>query len=218
MKKLLMLAAIAVFQFSTAQITRDVGEFSSLKVYDKITVTLHHSGENKVESNNSDVEIVNKNGDLKIRMIPTKVMQGDQVQVKIYYDQLCDIQASQGSSISSDSDFDCTAISLVSNEGSRINLMLNTQKLDAKLNSGGMIEVSGISTEQDIIVNSGGKFSGKDLDSEKVKVASNAGGNASVNVSESVTATTRAGGVIDVYGDPGERNIKNIIGGKVNFK
>ena len=213
-----MLAAIAVFQFSTAQITRDVGEFSSLKVYDKITVTLHHSGENKVESNNSDVEIVNKNGDLKIRMIPTKVMQGDQVQVKIYYDQLCDIQASQGSSISSDSDFDCTAISLVSNEGSRINLMINTQKLDAKLNSGGMIEVSGISTEQDIIVNSGGKFSGKDLDSEKVKVASNAGGNAIVNASESVTATTRAGGVIDVYGDPAERNIKNIIGGKINFK
>ena len=81
-----------------------------------------------------------------------------------------------------------------------------------------MIEVSGISTEQDIIVNSGSKFSGKDLDSESVKVTSNAGGNAIVNASESVTATTRAGGVIDVYGDPGERNIKNIIGGKINFK
>ena len=218
MKKLLMLAAVAVFQISIAQITRDVGEFSSLKVYDKITVTLHHSGENKVESNQSDVEIVNKNGDLKIRMIPTKVMQGDQVKVDVYFDQLCDIQASQGSTISSDSDFDCSTISLVSNEGSKINLMLNTQKLVAKLNSGGMIEVSGISTEQDIIVNSGGKFSGKDLDSEKVKVASNAGGVAIVNATESINATTRAGGVIDVYGDPGEREVKNIIGGKINFK
>lgn len=213
-----MFAAIAVFQVSIAQISRDVGEFSSLKVYDKITVTLHHSGENKVESNQSDVEIVNKNGDLKIRMIPAKIMQGDQVKVDVYFDQLCDIQASQGSTISSDADFDCSAISLVSNEGSKINLMINTQKLVAKLNSGGMIEVSGISTEQDIIVNSGSKYSGKNLDSEKVKIVTNAGGTATVNVTESITATTRAGGVIDVYGDPGEREVKNIIGGKINFK
>lgn len=218
MKKFLMIAAVAVFQFSIAQITRDVGEFSSLKVYDKITVTLHHSGENKVESSSSDVEIVNKNGELKIRMIPTKIMQGDQTNVKIYYNELCDIQASQGSSVSADSDLECPSLNLVSNEGSKINLMINTEKLDAKLNSGGMIDLSGVSAEQNVIVNSGSKFSGKDLDSEKATVTSNAGGTAAVNASDSITATTRAGGVIDVYGDPGEREVKNIIGGKINFK
>ncbi len=218
MKKFLMVIAIAVFHVSIAQITRDVGEFSSLKVYDKITVTLHHSGENKVEANNSDVEIVNKNGDLKIRMIPTKIMQGDQTNVKIYYDKLCDIQASQGSTISSDADLECAALSLTSNEGSKINLMISTGDLVAKLNSGGMITISGVAETQEIVVNSGGKFSGKDVDSQTASVTSNAGGNAIVNASESIIATTRAGGIIDVYGDPGEREIKNIIGGKINFK
>lgn len=218
MKKFLMLTAIAVVQFSIAQITRDVGEFSSLKVYDKITVTLHHSGENRVEANNSDVEIVNKNGDLKIRMIPTKIMQGDQANVKIYYNQLCDIQASQGSSISADEDLECNTLVLTSNEGSKINLNISTDQLEAKLNSGGMMNLSGMAAEQNIIVNSGSKFSGKDLESQQATVTLNAGGNADVNAVDSITATTRAGGVINVYGDPAEKEIKNIIGGKVNFK
>ena len=218
MKKLLVIVAIAVFQCSIAQITRDVGDFSTMKVYDKITVTLHHSGENKVEANISDVEILNKNGELKIRMIPTKVMQGDLANVKIYYDQLCDIQASQGSTISADGDLECTSLNLVSNEGSKINLMITTDNLEAKLNSGGMMELSGMAIEQKITVNSGSKFSGKDLDSQKATVTSNAGGNAIVNASDFVSATTRAGGVIDVYGDPAEREEKNIIGGKINFK
>ena len=39
-----------------------------------------------------------------------------------------------------------------------------------------------------------------------------------VNVSDAVNATTRAGGIIDIYGDPDERNVKNVIGGKINFK
>ena len=213
-----MVTAVAAFQFSMAQITRNVGEFSSIKVYDKITVTLYHSGENRVESNNSDVEIVNKNGDLKIRMIPTKIMQGDQTSVKVFYDEICDLQASQGSTISADADLECSSLSLTSNEGSKINLMISTGDLVAKLNSGGMISVSGKAETQDIIVNSGGKFSGKDVDSLTAKVTSNAGGNAQVYAEENITATTRAGGVIDVYGNPTEREVKNIIGGKINFK
>ena len=90
------------FQFSFAQLSRDVGEFSSLKVYDKITVVIIPSNENKVESSSDDasVETVNKNGELKIRMSPAKILQGNQVSVKVYYRNLNDIQASQGSSVS----------------------------------------------------------------------------------------------------------------------
>jgi hypothetical protein len=33
----------------------------------------------EIKGDDSDVEIVNKNGELKIRMIPTKIMQGDKV-------------------------------------------------------------------------------------------------------------------------------------------
>ena len=39
-------------------------------------------------------------------------------------------------------------------------------------------------------------------------------GNADVYASKTVTATNRAGGNINVYGSPENRNTKNMLGGK----
>lgn len=220
MKKIAAGLMLVAFQYSFAQITRNVGEFSSLKVYDKITVVIIPSNENKVETDNEDpnVETVNKNGELKIRMAPTAILQGNQVKVKVYYQTLNDIQASQGSTISSNETLKVKMLSLTANEGSKINLGIDTGKLNIKTNSGGDITVTGNADHQDIVVNSGGKFNGQNLESLSATVTSNAGGVAEVFASESVDAKTRAGGVIDVYGDPDDRKFKNVIGGKINFK
>lgn len=211
---------VLAFQISFAQFTRNVGEFSSLKVYNKISVTLIQSNENKVETegNNPDVETVNKNGELKIKMSPAKILQGNQVSVKVYYEKLNDIQASQGSSVSSSEDVESNMLSLTSNEGSKIILNVDARKLNIKTNSGGEIKVSGTADNQDVVVNSGGKYYGKSIESQNATVTANAGGFAELNVSESVNATTRAGGIIDIYGDPNDRKVKNVIGGKINFK
>lgn len=108
-------------------------------------------------------------------------------------------------------------LSLTSNEGSKINLNIDASKLNIKTNSGGEIKISGTADNQDVVVNSGGKYYGKDTESKNTKVTANAGGVAEVNVSGSVNATTRAGGIIEIYGDPEDRKVKNIIGGKINF-
>ena len=220
MKKITLGLMLIACQYSFAQFTRNVGEFSSLKVYDKITVVIIPSNENKVETDREDpnVETVNKNGELKIRMAPASILQGNQVKVKVYYQSLNDIQASQGSSIDSNETLKTKMLSLTANEGSKINVEINTGKLNVKTNSGGEIQVSGKADSQDIIVNSGGKFKGQSLESQSATVTSNAGGVAEVFATESVSAKTRAGGVIDVYGDPNDRKYKNVIGGKINFK
>lgn len=207
-------------QFFFAQSARNVGDFSSLKVYDKISVVLIHSTENKVETDreNADLETVNKNGELKIRMAPAKILQGNQVSVKVFYKNLNDIQASQGSVISAEGEVESKMLSLTSNEGSSINIAVNSKTLSAKLNSGGEITVTGNAGHQEILVNSGAKFLGKNIESESASVTTNAGGFAEVNVTDLVNATTRAGGVIDIYGDPNDRKVKNVIGGKINFK
>lgn len=220
MKKIAVALMMVGFQLSFAQFTRNVGEFSSLKVYDKITVIIIPSNENKVESDTDDasVETVNKNGELKIKMAPARILQGNQVSVKVYYQSLNDIQASQGSSISSNETWKANMLTLTANEGSKINLRVDTGKLNVKTNSGGEIVLTGKADHQDIIVNSGGKFNGQTLDSQSATVTSNAGGVAEVFATESVDAKTRGGGVIDVYGDPDDRKYKNVIGGKINFK
>ena len=206
------------FQSSFAQLSRNVGEFTSIKVYDKISVVLIPSNESKVESQQSDVEVVNNNGELKIRMAATRILQGDQVSVNVYYQHLNDIQASQSSSVNSSEHLEARMLGLTANEGSRINLTLETGTLNIKINSGGDITVAGQADHQDIVVNSGGKFNGKNLEAKSAAVTANAGGIAEVYASESVNAKTRAGGIIDVYGDPEDRQYKTVIGGKINFK
>ena len=219
MKKILGSLMLVACQLAFAQSTRKVGDFSSLKVYNKINVTLIPSNQSKVETENNDpdIETVNKNGELKIKLSPAKILSGDQISVKVFYEKLNDIQASQGSSISSSEELDANMLSLTSNEGSKINLNIDASKLNIKTNSGGEIKVSGTADNQDVVVNSGGKYYGKDSESKNTKVTANAGGVAEVNVSGSVNATTRAGGIIEIYGDPEDRKVKNIIGGKINF-
>lgn len=219
MKNILGSVMLVACQFAFAQSTRNVGEFSSLKVYNKINVVLVQSNESRVETENNDpdIETINKNGELKIKLSPAKILSGEHVSVKVFYEKLNDIQASQGSSVSSSDELDTNMLSLTSNEGSRINLNIDTSKLNIKTNSGGEIKISGTADNQDVIVNSGGKYFGKEVDSQNTMVTANAGGIAEVNVSDSVNATTRAGGIIEVYGDPADRKVKNIIGGKINF-
>ncbi|AYO58272.1 DUF2807 domain-containing protein [Chryseobacterium sp. 6424] len=220
MKKVLGSFLLAAAQLAFAQSARNVGEFSSLKVYDKLNISLIKSDNSRVEleQENPDVETVNKNGELKIRMAPAKILQGGNVSVVVYYENLRDIQASQGSTIVADHDLDSRMLTLVSNEGSVIELPVRTAKLTVKANSAGEIKLNGVADSQDVVVNAGGKYFGEKVNSENVKVTANAGGQAEVNVSGSVDATTRAGGIIDIYGNPEDRKVRNVIGGKITFK
>lgn len=220
MKKIIFGFLIVFAQLAYSQITKNFGDFNSVKAYDRINVTLVKSNENKVEisGDDSDVEIVNKNGELKIRMIPTKIMQGDKVSVTVFYENLNEIQASQGSKITSEDAVENGILNITSNEGSILNLKIEADILNAKTNSGGIINISGTAKTQDVLVNSGANFNGRNLKSEVTSVTTNAGGNADVYASKTVTATNRAGGNINVYGSPENRNTKNMLGGKINFR
>ena len=220
MKKIIFGFLIVFVQLAYSQITKNFGDFNSVKAYDRINVTLVKSSENKVEisGDDSDVEIVNKNGELKIRMIPTKIMQGDKVSVTVFYENLNEIQASQGSKITSEDAVENGILNITSNEGSILNLKIEADILNAKTNSGGIINISGTAKTQDVLVNSGANFNGRNLKSEVTSVTTNAGGNADVYASKTVTATNRAGGNINVYGSPENRNTKNMLGGKINFR
>ena len=220
MKRIFFATMLSVSAFAFSQNTRNVGEFSRLKTYDRLQVELIPSREAKVEIvgyEDGDVETVNKNGELKIRMSVAKILQGADTKIKVYYTSLNDIQASQGSVITSSSTLDSSMLKLTSNEGSKITLKIDTSNLTAKLNSGAEINVTGKAVSQDLTVNSGAKFYGKELNAENAKVSVNAGGVAEVYADAAVNTTTRAGGRIEVYGNPDDRNVKKVAGGKVNF-
>jgi hypothetical protein len=71
MKKVMLILLAFVVQTTSAQLTKDLGEFSTIKIYDRLTVSLISSSENKIVitgNRESEVEVVNNNGELKLRM------------------------------------------------------------------------------------------------------------------------------------------------------
>ena len=198
---------------SFAQNDRNVGDFTSLKVYDRISVELIESKKNKVEiigDGSSKIQVINKNGELKIRTQTMKLLQGDDVKVKVYYNDLSDIQASQGSEITSDEVLKANLLKITANEGSKIQMKVDVKQLNVRGNSGGEVELSGNADIQEIVMNSGAKYKGDDN--------VNAGGNAEVYASKAVNATVRAGGRIEIHGNPKQRDVKKVVGGVIEFK
>ncbi len=221
MQKYLILPLLGFAHFFHAQTTRNVGDFNVVRAYDKLNVELVHASQAKVEvysTSSDDVEVLNKNGELKIRMVATKLLQGDDTKIKVYYKDLNEIQASQGSNIWSNQTLDANQLSLISNEGSKINLKLDVKDLSVKSNSGGSLELSGKADKQDVLVNAGAQYDGQNLVTQSTDVTANAGGEAEVYAEKKVNAKTRAGGNIEIYGNPKDRNSKKVMGGSIVFK
>ena len=216
---ILATSAFLIAQFSFAQ-TKEITAFTNLKVFDKIPVQLVASDSYKAEVSGTmadDVEFVNSGNELRVRMKPTKLLQGDDVKILLYYTDISDIQASQGAKVTSTDIVKSAKLGLTSNEGSQIDLNVNANVIEGKVNTGAVLKLSGTTDSQSVVVNTGGKYDGQSLQTDITSITTNAGGQASVNATESVDATTRAGGIIDIYGKPKSKNDKKIAGGKIRY-
>ena len=220
MKKIIFVAFLMLSQLNFAQekITKNLGDFDQVKVFDRISLQLVPSNENKIEitgDRREDVEIVNKNGELKVRMKLKKLLKEDITAILYYKNEIETIEASEGSYVSSEKTFKAIDFHVNAKEGAEIKISLEAQKLDVKATSGGIVKLKGNANSQDIVINSGGIVDAKDLETSQTTVAVNAGGEADVRASELVDAKTRAGGDITIYGSPKKINKKTFAGGNI---
>lgn len=220
MKNLVATFIFLITTVVTAQdpITKTVGEFSTIKVYDLINVEMVKSKKNKIEitgKNAKDVVVVNKNGTLKIRMKVEEYYDGDRTQVKLYYTSVDVIDVNEGAVITSDDTIKQFEIELKAQEGGRINLDVKTTEADIKAVTGGVVEITGKSKNQDISINTGGVFKGKDFKTENTNIAIRAGGEADVNVTDVLDIKIRAGGDVFIYGNPNTVNESRALGGRI---
>ena len=221
MKKVFLVAIAIVSQATFAQVTKTLGDFNALKVYDKLKVKLISSTENKVVikgTREKEVEVVNNNGELKLRMPFPKLLSGDAISIQLYYKNIDDITANEGSSISSDAVFKQTIFDLNAKEGAQIKLKVDAQKVNVKAVTGGIIELSGAAINQDVVIMSGGVLKSKNLLTSQTTVNLSAGGNAEINASTLVDAKVKAGGTVSIYGKPKQINQQTVLGGKIEEK
>jgi len=220
MKNVITLIAILFVTLVTGQnsIEKTVGEFQELKVYDLIEVELVKSKENKLVisgKNTEDVIVVNKNGKLKIKMNLEESFDGNDTSVILYYTSVDIIDANEGAVISSKGKIKQYEIELRAQEGARIQLDLKVKTASIRSASGGVIETTGKSDKQDISINTGGVYKGKEFETESTKIAIRVAGEADVNASKLVDVKIRAGGDVFIYGNPEKVNESRVLGGRI---
>ncbi|MBF4464835.1 head GIN domain-containing protein [Flavobacterium sp. LC2016-12] len=218
MKKLLIGVAILFVQMSFAQVTKEVGDFDEVKVFDKLHVKLVASSDNKVVikgARESEVEVINKKGTLKIRMTISKPLAGDELDITLYYKHLELIDVNEGALVTGTEAIKATSFKVSAQEGGKINVDLDVDKLKVSSVSGGEITLTGKASNQDASLGAGGFLLASKLVTSQTTVSVSAGGKADVNATTLVDAKVSAGGSIYIYGKPRQINQKTVFGGKI---
>ena len=204
MKKLIF-SLLLISSAAFSQVQKDVGDFYKVTAFDQIDVLLIQSDENKVilDGNGAeDVELINKNGELKIRMPITKLLSGDNISATVYFKELTAVEANEGSRIACGDTIFTSSFKIIAKEGSEVRLNLDVQKLNVKVANGSKIYLDGKAVDQEIIVNSGGIFQAATFKTIQTKITVNAGGLAFIFATDLIDAKIRAGGNISIYNKP----------------
>ena len=206
---------------SQTPVSKSIGDFSELKVYDLINVELVESNENKIEitgEETSNVLIVQKNDVLKIKMVLNKPFNGKRTFVKLFYKKIDIIDVNEGAKVVSKSLFKQYELELKSQEGGEISVITDTKLLSIKTVTGGIINASGTTNSQNITIRTGGVYEGSSLQALNSEIKIKAGGVADVKSSQLIEVRIVAGGDLIIHGKP--KNIKQtkIVGGRIIYK
>ncbi|WP_295333905.1 head GIN domain-containing protein [Flavobacterium sp.] len=211
-------SALFFSALSFGQVEKNVGDFDKVTAFDQIDVLLVKSNENKVIINGkeaSEVELVNKSGELKIRMPLTKLLGGDHISVTVFFKNISAVEANEGSRIACGDHIKTLTFDVNAKEGSEVKMKLETQKFSARIANGSKVIIEGNADNQDVLVNSGGIFEAQQFKTKQTTITANAGGEANIFATDIVEAKVRAGGDITIYGKPKQINQKVIAGGTI---
>lgn len=217
MKKLVF-SVLIISSMAFGQIEKKPGDFHKVTAFDQIDVLLMPGNENIVQISGSradGVELVNKNGELKIRMKLLEMFDGGNISVTVFYKDLDAVEANEGSRIACNDKIDGVFFDIIAKEGSQVKLTLGVEKLNVRSANGSKVELAGTAKYQDVLINSGGIYLASDLQTEQTEIACNAGGKADVAASDLVDGKVRAGGNITIYGKPKKINSKVVAGGNI---
>lgn len=213
--------ALAPLAMAQRTIDREVGAFHEIKVFDLIEVNLIRSDQNRIlikGENTEDIQFVNRDGVLKLRMELDRKFTGEDTFIEVYYTDLEVIDANEGARVVCNELLEQDRIELRAQEGARIEIGMQVRHADIRAVTGGMVQASGLATSQVIRINTGGIFEGRELRTDSSDIRVSAGGEAELYASERVDIEIRAGGDVVVYGNPAQVTKDRIFGGRIYIR
>ena len=201
------------------KVTQELQQFSEVKVYDGLSVKLVRSDVNKAVitgANTNKVALVKSDGVLKIRMEIDKLFAGYRTFVELHYSQpLLVIDVNEDARISSEKTIKQQVLELKAQEGGELDITAEVEQMLIKSVTGGIINARGLSDLQDVAINTGGIYYGKNFKTKFSTVNVNAGSTAEIYATDYAKVTVKAGGEVLVYGDPAKMDEKTVFGGRI---
>ncbi len=211
---LVLLSSIA---FGQEPISKNLGDFTTLKVFNGLTVELQKSNASTIEISGSqaeDVSVKNLDGILKIRLRFPDSFIAEDVRIVLNYKNNIDVlDANEGAKILSEKRIKQQHLEVKTQEGGLISLEVDTKYLVVKSVSGGIIELTGSTQNQNVEVSTGGVYEAYELKSQQAFITAASGAKAKINATEMLDAKVSFGGSIYYKGTPEALKTKKIIGG-----
>jgi hypothetical protein len=188
----IILTTIFSLSYGQNRISVNIEEFSSLSVSGRIDLELIPSESKEISitslnGNPDDVNIEFKNGNLKIWIRPA-ITKDDEINIKLPYKKLSQIEAAAGALINSARDLESEILDLKASSGGKIELSIQSNELTAKVTQVSDIVLYGNVVSQKVTVNTGGNYLAYDLKAQDTYIKVSSGSQGKVTASRIIEA------------------------------
>ena len=214
------MALVVLPNLLSAQTERKIGDFQKLSVYDGINVELIKSETNRVEitgKNTAYIVVKNKNGDLKIRLSVERRFSGNRTKVSVFYKSLYSIISHEGANVFSKDTINQADLNLKANSGSRQNMIVKLNTLQATATAGAKINIKGLAKYQELSATTGAEIMASKVQNEEANVVSTTGALIDVSTTKDLKVNSKIGGIINVHTKTDKITEKISVGGAVNY-
>ena len=223
MKKIVFLYVLmfSISLVSQSKITKNLGDYSTLKVYNGIEVELIKSDDQKLEITGEKSEMVkikNVNNTLKLSLPfslkPENNSADGKILIKVFYNKnIAIIDANEGATITG-KDFNQDKLEVNTQERAFINLTTKVKYLIVRASSGGIIKLTGTTENQEVDVDLYGNYHGFAMQTTgNSSVKAGTGAKAEILAGQTLNAKVSFGGSIFYKGNPEVVKDKKVIGG-----
>ena len=214
------MALVVLPNLLSAQTERKIGDFQKLSVYDGINVELIKSDTNRVEINGKNtayIVVKNKNGDLKIRLSVERRFSGNRTKVSVFYKTLYSVISHEGANVFSKDTINQADLNLKANSGSRQNMIVKLNTLQAAATAGAKINIKGLAKYQELSATTGAEIMVSKVENEEASVVSTTGALIDVSTTKDLKVNSKIGGIINVHTKTEKITEKISVGGAVNY-
>ena len=195
------------------------GEFTSVSVEKNLIVVIEQAKDRSItveaDDNLQEHITVEVKGDELIISSDVNIRNGAKT-VIVHMPEIKGIEASSGSSVSSNNVLKSDNLTLDSGSGSSMNVTIDADFVKCESGSGSSIKVQGMANKLEAESGSGSNIDARGLKAKKVVADASSGSNLTVNPIENLSASASSGGKVYYVKTPNELSKKVSSGGSVS--